>query len=58
MNTDYADTVAKMKEIAAHSEGDREKAHIEADDLLCKYLRSTGRNALVNAYERVAKWYG
>lgn len=36
---------------------DTEMAHIHADNVLCALLRNLGYNDIVNAYERINKWY-
>lgn len=37
--------------------GDYEVVHAHADDLLCDVLRTMGQHSLVDAYEKVGKWY-
>lgn len=37
--------------------GDCEIAHIEADALLCELLRQLGYGDVVEAWEKVEKWY-
>ena len=44
-----------LKELA--ESGDYEVAHAHADDLLCDVLRTMGHHSLVDAYEKVGKWY-
>jgi hypothetical protein len=36
---------------------DHELAHVEADEVLCKFLRSLGYDDVVEAYIRVPKWF-
>ena len=36
---------------------DFEVAHGEADHLLCEFLKSLGYNDIVEAYNKVGKWY-
>ena len=36
---------------------DQEEAHIEADNLLCRFLEELGYTDLVAAYNKVEKWY-
>lgn len=49
--------VKKMEQIALDSEYEPEHYHIEADDLMMKFLKELGFNELVNAYDKVSKWY-
>jgi hypothetical protein len=36
---------------------DNEKAHSQADDLLCDLLRTLGYGDVVEAYSKIDKWY-
>lgn len=36
---------------------DPEISHSEADKILCKVLRESGYNELIDIYEKVDKWY-
>jgi hypothetical protein len=36
---------------------DAESAHVEADELLCRFLRHLGHGPIVDAYEKVLKYY-
>lgn len=36
---------------------DIEKNHLDADKILCSFLRKLGYNELVDAYKRIEKWY-
>jgi hypothetical protein len=36
---------------------DREMAHVEADQLLCKLLIELGYKDVVDAWENIDKWY-
>lgn len=36
---------------------DMEAAHITADDILCRLLRSLGYADVVSAWEQLPKWY-
>lgn len=38
--------------------GDLESRHKNADALLCEALRSLGYGIGVDAFEKIAKWYG
>jgi hypothetical protein len=38
-------------------ENDLEKAHSEADDLLCCLLETIGYKELVEEYDKVKKWF-
>lgn len=44
-----------LTQLADHR--DIEAAHAEADDTLCQVLRLVGMHDLVEAYDRVPKWY-
>ena len=37
--------------------GDTEDAHVNADELLCEFLKKLGYEKLVDEYEKVDKWY-
>lgn len=37
--------------------GDIEVAHSQADEILCSLLRSLGHGDVVDAWEKVDKWY-
>lgn len=47
--------------LRAMHEGDPEEQHLEADNLLCEYLRAIGHSEVATAYEearrRVEFWY-
>ena len=45
----------RLKELE-HS-GDPEYAHGEADDVLCDILKYLGFEEIVEAYDKVPKWY-
>lgn len=49
------EAIERMQKIAL--EDDQEEAHIAADNLLCEVLKSLGYEALVEAYNKVSKWY-
>ena len=53
MNREQA--LEKLKEI--QKVGDREGAHLEADDVLCKLLVFLGYEDVVKEFEKVNKWY-
>lgn len=36
---------------------DKEIAHLRADDLLCALLKELGYSEVVEAWERIPKWY-
>lgn len=42
---------------AAERSGDIEAAHAAADDVLCDLLHALGYGDVVEAWERVEKWY-
>lgn len=47
--------LARLKELI--DEPDAEKAHIEADELLCEYLRIVGAKDIVEAFQVITKYY-
>lgn len=47
--------LAEMKEL--QSSGDTERAHGDADGLLCEMLSILGYYELVSAFRAVDKWY-
>jgi len=49
--------VEKLVSIKKYSGLDIETAHIEADALLCILLRELGYEDVVEAWERIPKWY-
>jgi hypothetical protein len=55
----YAEALALMKALADRNNDwqDPEVAHIEADKLLCDFLRASDHGLLVDQYERIGKWY-
>ena len=38
-------------------ERDKEKAHVDADDILCEILVKLGYEDIVEIYNRIEKWY-
>lgn len=36
---------------------DTEMAHIDADDVLCKLLKSLGYEDVVSEYQKINKWF-
>lgn len=46
-----------MQTIADNSRADPEDAHGAADNLLCKVLRQLGYGEMVDAFDRVHRWY-
>lgn len=49
------EVIEKLVEL--QESNDTEKAHGEADDLLCQLLDSLGFKDVVNAYIEIEKWY-
>ena len=54
LNTEYT---KKMLPLTRDNEPDYERAHSNADDLLCELLRKLGFDSVVNAFGEVGKWY-
>ena len=50
-----AEILARLNGLA--SEKDVEKAHADADSLLCEYLAIVGARDIVEAYDAIEKWY-
>jgi len=36
---------------------DTEGAHVDADQILCEFLKSLGYDDVVSAFNRIVKWY-
>lgn len=49
-----AQILARLKELA--DAPDKQKAHIEADELLCEYLRIVGAKDIVEAFQAITKY--
>lgn len=49
------DALQQMK--ALQDRDDFDVAHLEADGILCDFLRSQGYDQLVDLFEGVGKWY-
>lgn len=49
--------IARLKEQQRISEDDPESAHVEADDILCDFLKNLGYEDIVIEYEKIDKWY-
>jgi hypothetical protein len=47
--------IREMAELEGYH--DRELAHIEADEILCRFLRKLGYGKLVEAWIKIPKWY-
>lgn len=50
----YDSIISKLEELDS---GDTEASHQEADKLLCALLRKLGYAHVVEAWEKVPKWY-
>lgn len=55
MQLDVTKEIARLQELAKAM--DYEIPHGEADDILCDVLRQLGYGDLVDAYDKVGKWY-
>ena len=49
--------IEDMKSTAEEADNDRECAHIDADDILCAFIRELGYTELAEIYESFGKWY-
>ena len=49
------ETVERLE--AIEKSGDTEGGHIEADDILCEVLKDLGCQEIVDAFEKLDKWY-
>ncbi len=38
-------------------DADTEHAHVEADKILCKFLKKLGYGELIKEYDKIYKWY-
>lgn len=57
-NTSKDEVLKRLKEIVAEDGfGDREKNHIESDDLLLKLLSELGLNDIVDEFKKIEKWH-
>jgi hypothetical protein len=52
-----AEYLKEMTELSNGNGSNEEEAHIAADDLLCELLRHLGYERLIDAYDKVGKWY-
>lgn len=46
-----------INELLRLKEFDGETAHIEADEILCRFLSSLGYGIIVKIYNNIEKWY-
>ena len=46
-----------LKELAECDKLDTECAHLNADEVLCQLLRSLGYDDVVDAWDKLDKWY-
>lgn len=49
------EALAQLEALAEND--DYESAHIEADGILCALLQFCGHSEIVEAYNKVGKWY-
>ena len=47
----------ELSELSEDKNGDFETTHSKADDLLVEFLKRLGHTDIVEAYEKVGKWY-
>lgn len=47
----------EMKKISSYADDDTEKAHGDADELMCTILKSLGYEKGVEIFEKMPKWY-
>jgi hypothetical protein len=53
---EFSDKIkAELEQLA--SLDDQETAHVNADNLLCQLLEHLGFKEVVEAYEKIDKWY-
>ncbi len=48
------EAVKKLKKV---NKRDQEVAHLEADDILCELLVALGCKQVVDAFDKIPKWY-
>jgi len=54
----YPAYLEEMKRLADMGwDGNIDKNHVRADEVLCDTLRALGMDSLVDEYEKVCKWY-
>jgi hypothetical protein len=51
------EAIRELNELAATGEGDIEAAHGNADGILCELLTELGYADVVEAWNKVPKWY-
>lgn len=56
-NVQNLDQEFSMKIQNLHIKKDREVAHMEADDFLCKLLTKLGCKETVKSFKKLKKWY-
>lgn len=56
VESNYKEYLRKMNELT-NEHYDKERGHLEADDILCDFLEDLGYSALVAAFYDVPKWY-
>lgn len=52
-----AERILKEMRDLQNNSGDLESVHIFADDLLCEMLKTLGYTEIVEAFEKIDKWY-
>ena len=57
MNKKLNDKYVKLIKEINVGDGDKERDHGEADELLCGLLRELGYQEVVDEYNNIEKWY-
>lgn len=52
-----AEKAIEQLKLLATVRGDTEAAHIDADEVLCSLLKKLGYGKVVEAFNRITKWY-
>lgn len=52
-----ARVLGELSKLSEDKNDDFETTHPKADDLLCEFLKRLGHTDIVEAYEKVGKWY-
>lgn len=50
-------TLERLMSARKEGEGDPERAHGDADEALCDFIKALGHPEIVEAWEAVDKWY-
>lgn len=57
LKNDFSEQLAQLNELVKLSESDPEVAHVKADRILLGVIESLGLNNIVEAYNKIERWY-